>query len=246
MIASNLNPLGKLGNKIRYLTTQEQKYVINNVQPEGVDIRKLTESIKNFVKNKLTLEFIHGLFDGDGSLSVYFTSNKSSSSVCSPLQSPEENDGQLCELQEGGGRGDTKVSVRFSFTIVQDRHNLSLLNEIKSYFNEKGGIYYISKECNIYKLGSKSDFISVILPKLVNKKSMELIMGSDILELELPLLKYNKIYYTCKILEYCSKSNILNKDNMDEIIRLSYYVSQQSENITLEKYVKELKRKFSI
>src|SRR3954447_17433377 len=110
-----MNPLGKLGNKIKYLTPDEQKYVIDNVQPEGVDISKLTESIQNFKQNKLTLEFIHGLFDGDGGLSVFFA--KSTSSVRS---------------QATGGP--PKLSIGFSFTVVQDSHNMSLLNEIKSYF----------------------------------------------------------------------------------------------------------------
>lgn len=72
MLASHLNPLGKLGNKVRLLKPEEQYYVINNIQPEGVDISKLTDSIKNFQQNELSLDFIHGLFDGDGGLSVYF------------------------------------------------------------------------------------------------------------------------------------------------------------------------------
>jgi hypothetical protein len=70
VIASHLNPLGKMGTNIRYLKPEEQQLVINNIQPEGVDISELTDSISNLKKNKLTLDFIHGLFDGDGSLSV--------------------------------------------------------------------------------------------------------------------------------------------------------------------------------
>lgn len=146
VIASNMNPLGKLGNKIKYLTPDEQKYVLDNVQPEGVDISKLTESIQNFKQNKLILDFIHGLFDGDGGISVFFIP-KSSGSVSSQVL--EGTDAQQCELQKEVG--ETKLSIGFSFTIVQDKHNLSLLNEIKSYFNDKGGVYNISKECNIYK-----------------------------------------------------------------------------------------------
>jgi len=154
-----MNPLGKLGNKIKYLTPDEQHYVINNIQPEGVDISKLTESIQNFKQNKLTLEFIHGLFDGDGGLSVYFNKKAPTSSAL-----PNSQAGDLAI---------PKLSVGFSFTIVQDSHNLSLLNEIKSYFNERGGVYKINNNCNIYKAGSKSDLISVILPKMANKESIE-------------------------------------------------------------------------
>jgi len=231
VIASNMNPLGKLGNKIKYLTPDEQHYVINNIQPEGVDISKLTDSIKNFKQNNLTLDFIHGLFDGDGNLSVYFV--KSSSSVCS---------GSI------EGVFPSKLKIGFSFTIVQDSHNLSLLNEIKSYFNDTGGVYEISKNCSIYKVGSKSNLISIILPKMANKKSIEWVKDSQGAinlapsQLNLPLLKYNKIYYSCKILERLSEG--LNKENMNEIIMLSYHVRQESDNITLEEYVEKVKRKF--
>lgn len=219
VIASHINPLGKLGSKIKYLTPEEQKYVIDNVQPEGVDISKLTESIQNFKQNKLTLDFIHGLFDGDGSLSVYFNSSTS------------------------------KLSVRFGFTIVQDSHNLELLNEIKSYFNDTGGIYVINKNCSIYKVGSKSDLISVILPKMTNKESLEWVKDPQLAieevsssELSLPLIKYNKIIYSCKILELLSKG--LNKENTNEIIMLSYYVRQEFGDITLEEYVEKVKQKY--
>jgi len=231
VIASNMNPLGKLGNKIKYLTHEEQHYVINNIQPEGVDISKLTESIQNFKQNKLTLDFIYGLFDGDGSLSVFFV--KSSSSV---------------RLEDIEGPDPSKLSVGISFTIVQDVHNLSLLNEIKSYFNGLGGIYKINTNCSIYKVGSKSALISVILPKMANKESIEWVNNTqgvidlDPSELNLPLLKYNKIYYSLKILKRLSGG--LNKENMNEIIQFSYYVRQESDNITLEEYIEKVKRKY--
>jgi len=63
VIASHLNPLGKMGTNVRYLNPEEQQLVINNIQPEGVDISELTDSISNLKKNKLILDFIHGLFE---------------------------------------------------------------------------------------------------------------------------------------------------------------------------------------
>lgn len=222
VIASHMNPLGKLGNKVRHLTPDEQKYVVDNVQPEGVDISKLTESIQNFKQNKLTLEFIHGCFDGDGGLSAYFVDTPSSKRGASSLVP----------------RG--PLSVGFSFTIVQDSHNTSLLNEIKSYFNDTGDIYEINKNCSIYKVGSKAALISVILPKMVNTESID--WTKDLSELSLPLIKYNKIYYSWKILEYLSEG--LNKENMEDVIMLSYYVRQEYGNITLEEYVEKVKRKY--
>jgi len=40
--------------------------------------------------------------------------------------------------------------------------------------------------------------MSVILSKMVNKESMELIKDYKMEELKLPLMKYNKIYYIVK------------------------------------------------
>lgn len=218
-----MNPLGKLGNKIRLLTPGEQKYVIDNVQPEGVDISALTESIENFKQNELTLDFMHGLFDGDGGLSVYF-------------------------VKPSGGSA-SNPSIGFSFTIVQDVHNLSLLDEIKSYFGDRGGVYKISEQCNIYKAGSKLDLKSVVLPKMSNKTPTDwgpYLEGAADLRaapsgLKLPMLKYNKIYYSYKILELLGSSGRLNKENMNEAIALSYYIRQESDNITLEKYIGKVK-----
>lgn len=65
VIAGQINPSDKLGNKIRYLNPEEQHYVINNIIPEGLDISKLTESIANFKSNPLTLDFVHGLFESN-------------------------------------------------------------------------------------------------------------------------------------------------------------------------------------
>lgn len=138
-------------------------------------------------------------------------------------------------------------SIGFSFTIVQDVHNLSLLDEIKSYFGDRGGVYKISDQCNIYKAGSKLDLKSVVLPKMSNKNPTD--WGpyqegaADLAPsgLRLPMLKYNKIYYSYKILELLGSSGRLNKENMNEAIALSYYIRQESDNITLEKYIGKVK-----
>jgi hypothetical protein len=100
VIASQIKIKDKLGNKIRYLKPDQIYYVINNIQPEGVDISKLTESIQNFKQNKLTLDFIHGLFDGYGSLSVFFV--KYSSSV--RLQVTEGFAPSKLSVGEGAGQ----------------------------------------------------------------------------------------------------------------------------------------------
>jgi hypothetical protein len=221
VIANNMNPLGKLGSNIRYLTKEEQKYVIDNIQPEGVDISKLTESIESFKQNVLTLDFIHGLFDGDGNITVSLSNSSSS---------------KLVEK--------SRISVNISFTIVQDVHNISLLDELKMYFNNKGNIYKLSNNCSIYKVGSRSDLMSAIIPKMAGKESRESLKDCSIEALNLPLMKYNKIFYISKILEYSFVDLRNNKEILNEIVRLSYYVIKNADNLTLEEYVKEMDKKF--
>ena len=63
VIAGQLNDRDKLGNKIRYLNPEEQRYVVNKIIPEGVDISSLTNSIANFKLNPLSLDFVKGLFE---------------------------------------------------------------------------------------------------------------------------------------------------------------------------------------
>lgn len=220
VIASNLNPLGKIGNKIRYLKPEQQNYVINNIQPEGVDTSKLKDSIENFEKNPLTLDFIQGLFDGDGNLTVYIVAVKA--------------------VNSGEGRN-YKVTMRLAYTVVQDVHNLSLLNEIKSYFNNVGGIYKFNEKCSIYKAGSVSELTSTVLPIMVNKESIELV--KDPYE-GLPFMKHNKIYFTCRILELLAKGGgLLNEESFNKLLQYTYNVIRNSEDMTLKQYIESIKSK---
>ena len=220
VIASNLNPLGKLGNKIRYLKPEEQSYVVNNIQPEGVDISKLKDSIQNIQKNPLSLDFIQGLFDGDGNLTVYLVGVKS------------ENSGEDKFY---------KVTMRSAYTIVQDVHNLSLLNEIMSYFSNVGGIYKLNDKFSIYKVGSITELTSTILPIMANKESIGLV--KDHYE-GLPFMKHNKIYYTCRILELLSKEGgLLNEKSFKKLMEYTYYVIRNSEKMTLKQYIESVKNK---
>lgn len=213
VIACNLNPLGKIGNKVRYLKPEQQHYVINNIQPEGVDISKLTDSINNFKQNALTLDFIQGLFDGDGNLTAYIVSlNKAAKNF--------------------------KLSMRFAFTIIQDVHSLSLLDEIRSYFNNVGTIYKLNDNCSIYKVGSRSELITIVLPKMANKESISSVKDRY---LGLPLMKYNKIYYSCKIIELLARDSISEK-TLNEILEFSYHISKESDNITLNQYIDNIKQ----
>lgn len=218
VISSQINPLGKMGNNIRYLTPYQQEHVLNNRQPEGIDISNLTNSIENFKQNKLTLGFIHGLFDGDGSLSL-----------------------SLLKL-ENQKKNTNLITARCSFNIIQDIHNSSLLDELKEYFNNKGYIYKLGDNYSVYKSGSRSELLSNILPKLAGLNCKDLIDNYTINELNLPLIKYNKVYYAYKILQY-DVLGIKHEEILNKVIVLLYNVINNPGGLTLEQYRNEMKNK---
>ena len=86
---------------------------------------------------------------------------------------------------------------------------------------------------------------------MVNKESLDWVDCSQknvdidlISKLNLPLLKYNKIYYSCKILKLLSNGYKINKENRDKIIEWSYYIRDESDNTSLEKYIENFKQKW--
>lgn len=215
VIASNMNPLGKLGNKIRYLKPEEQQYVINNFQPQGIDISRLTKSINTFKINPLTREFLRGLFDGDGNLTVYFKPIKDSIN------------------------GNIKYSIGSNFTIVQDNFNIELLREIQEYFSNSdkkvGNIYEITSNCSIYKVSSKPDIISHVIPKLIDECDLNNIDNINLTKL--PVMKSNQILYGTKILLNCLRGSIKGKEKLIKILKLLYFVNNNTNNISIEEYL---------
>lgn len=216
VLASNLNPLGKLGNNIRYLTKQEQDLVLNNKQPDNVDITLLTNEINNFKSKPITIDFLNGLIDGDGNITVYFEHNKLN-----------------------------YIRTRINFTIVQDSHNLSLLEDIKNFFNI-GNINVLNKNCCIYKTSSVNDLAYFVLPKFFSDISRLNKDNAIDINNSLPIIKRNKIIYTVLIINILINNKKLTKDQILKIINYSYYVSEQWYNKSLTQYINELKEKYII
>lgn len=121
-------------------------------------------------------------------------------------------------------------------------NNISLLDELKIYFNDKGYIHKLSNNSSIYSTGSKSDLITVILPKMVGKEANDLLNKYSIHELNLPLIKYNKIYYAYKILEL-DLLGFKNEQALNDVIVLLYNIINNTRGLTLEQYADEMKRK---
>ena len=65
-------------------------------------------------------------------------------------------------------------------------------------------------------------------------------------ELNLPLVKFNKIYYTYLILNYKkAELDLKNKQVHNDIIRLSYFVFNNTKGLTLEQYKKLVENKLN-
>lgn len=185
---------------MQYLTPEQQDCIKNNKHPAGIDTSQLTESLENFKQNPLTLGFIQGLFDGDGCITV-----------------------SLTDLREGKA-GKAIINLTVEVSIAQDTHNISLANEVRGYFKDIGYISDSDKSgYSKYRVHRKSDLRTVISPMLAGKEPNDLIKKYNIDELELPLIKYNKLYHANKILELeLYTSGFKDKKDLKDIIRLLY------------------------
>lgn len=94
---------------------------------------------KYYNNNLITLDYIIGLFEGDGNITVYLTKNTTNS-----------------------------LRIRMYFNISQDIYNKSILEEIQQYFN-CGHIYKIdSDNMYRYDVKSIMDIKNKIILKLIN------------------------------------------------------------------------------
>jgi len=133
VLAGNMNRLVKPSRLTRYLSPKDADLVINNASL--VSAYDLNLTISN--RDSITLEFINGLFDGDGSLCFIFYRNRHNN-----------------------------IKVKVEYSIVQDIYNISVLHEIKQYFGS-GSVSIKKNENLARYLVNKNDFINLILPKFV-------------------------------------------------------------------------------
>ncbi|YP_008475090.1 putative LAGLIDADG endonuclease (mitochondrion) [Ogataea philodendri] len=192
-----------LANKItnnhnRYLN-KEQQYIVNN-QIYNKDILNIIEdmelSIKNYKPSNLDLDYINGLFDGKGSLSVSLNSNK---------------------------------DITLTYYIIQDKNEMLLLNNIKSYFNNIGHIYNINNTSFRWETKSIVEFNKNILNKMITEDNY-------------PLIKGYKIKHMINVLKYISdnKDYKKNNDKIRYIISELYNIIENKKGIRLDEYIKKL------
>lgn len=215
IIASNINPLGKIGNNIRYLNKPHQNLVINNIQPDGIDLTEFYQYVENFIPKKLSVEFLNGLIDGDGNISVYFViQDKTRVRVNFTIVQDTHNLSLLAEIQDFFGAG----------TVYTLNKNCSIF-----------------KTSSIKDLGYI--ILPKLIPDISTNIKKFKVEHSIPAMCSLPIIKKNKIWYTALIVFSTLNRDNLKKPEFIKLMEYSYYVSEECHVKSLTTYMKDLTKK---
>lgn len=249
VIAGQINPQGKLGEKIRYLNPDDIYYVKNNIIPEGVDISKLTESIANFKPNPLTLDFVHGLIELN--TDNFFKLSKQDQDYIREKFLPkglehwkfkEYYSGLNLKSTNGGLHHPTKQNLylgKKSYSTravgMSPRHALKIyknadLDKLRIVSENKGkaGVYRWTNLIDGKSYVGSSKNLGVRLRSYLSftyltsslKKANSIIIRS--------LLKYGYSNFSVEIIEYCEVSEILNREQ--------YYIDRDKPEYNILKF----------
>lgn len=201
-ISNNMNPLVKPSVQLQLMNKTYQDIILNNKLSNNI-LNELNNLINNFnYENNLNIDFINGLFDSDGWITIGIKLNKQNN-----------------------------LSLVIVYGIVSDTFNSKLLDNIKDYFNNIGTIYKRKDERSISYLINKTKILSGILPKIYNISDYKdiLINYKDINNIYSigPIIKDYKIINILKILDLELKFNQTKRKNerikiLNNILILSY------------------------
>lgn len=204
IISVNMNSHVKPSINVKQFTLKDQERILNNeLSP------KILEELNNYIlnynyKKDLDIDFINGLFDSDGWITLRLSS-------CSKLKN--------------------SISIWCEFGIVSDLLNKELLFDIKSFFNNVGVIKERTDEKSVSYLVTKTKLISEILPKIYNVSNNLEILDNN--KTKGPIIKDNKIKVILKIFglyEEYKKINKIEKDKrnliLEKILILSYEIRE--------------------
>lgn len=207
-LAYNINPLSnnrKLKsreNLLKFLNKDERLIVLSKDLNYELLIKQ--EIIKYKNNDKINIDFIKGLIDGDGSITTYITN---------------------------------ELSLRVDFSITQDIHNISLLYEIKEFFNNVGNISDLKCNAFRYDIRSRHDILNEFIPKFNNNYSNGINNN----------VRLFKIKYMIKLLEFINNNNssiIKNKEQLIKVSKLMYWIFNNVNNLTLNQYINFMLNKF--
>lgn len=204
IISINMNSNVKPSINVKQFTLKDQKRILNNELSS-----KILEELNNYIlnynyKKDLNIDFINGLFDSDGWITLRLSSR-------SKLKN--------------------SIFIGCDYGIVLDLLNKELLLDIKSFFNNVGVINERTDEKSVSYLVAKTKLISDILPKIYNVSNYLDILENK--NSKGPIIKDNKIKVILKILglyEEYKKINKIEKDKrnliLEKILILSYEIRE--------------------
>lgn len=242
ILATYINPLIPINTKLHYLNEKDKNIVINKIicsnlnykllinkycsELNNINIDDILNSINiNLNTNKLNKEFINGLIDGDGSLSVSIKIKKSKLKT-----------------------GEIKKSFIWTVTleIIQDIYNKDILLEIKNYFNDCGNIRkHLTDKSISYFIASTKDLNNIVIPKLLNISLYNNIKNNNINwnKLTGPKIKLYKFYNYILITSILNNNTLQDIKILNKIINLVYNIIENPKNISLNKFKQNILNK---
>lgn len=196
-ISVNMNTNVKPSVQLKYLSDKDKKKVLNNELSSNI-LKELNNYILNYnYKNNLNIDFINGLFDSDGWITLRLELNKSK----------------------------TSIGMWWEYGIVSDLLNKELLYEIKKKFNNVGFINKRKDENSISYIVTKLDCISEVFPRIYNVSNYIDILESNNKNIKGPIIKDKKIKEILNILGLYEEYK-KNKNNLilEKILNLSYEI----------------------
>lgn len=183
IISVHMNSNVKPSINIKEFNLKDQKRILNNeLSP------KILEELNNYIlnynynyKKDLDIDFINGLFDSDGWITLRLSLQKLKKSIF----------------------------IGCNYGIVSDLLNKELLFDIKSFFNNVGVINERTDEKSVSYLVAKRELISDILPKIYNVSNYLDILENK--NNKGPIIKDNKIKVILKILGLYEEYKKINK-----------------------------------
>ena len=198
-----MNPLVKPSVQLQLMNKTNKDIILNNKLSTNI-LKELNNFIKNFnYENNLNINFINGLFDSDGWITIGIRITKQN-----------------------------YLSLVIVYGIVSDIFNSKLLDNIKKdIFNNIGNIAERTDERSVSYYLNKKNVLSYILPKIYNISNYKeiLINHDDLNKISSngPIIKDSKVINILKILdlelEYKKTENKNKKIKiLNNILVLSY------------------------
>lgn len=219
-ISVNMNRNVKPSIELKYLSDIDKKRVLDNNL--SIEISKeLDDYILNFnKKNEVNIDFINGLFDSNGWITLSLTSSKTN-----------------------------LLKLVLNYGIISDLLNENIIYDIKSYFNNVGSILKRNNEKTIMYLVDKEDILREILPNIYNVSNYKDILKINDKGPIIKDIKIKKIIEIMNMheeLKFCN--DIDKKELLNKILLMSYEIRDINlkNKESLKDYLIRIKNKLNI